>query len=119
MELLRVQNVVKDYGHVAVLEDVSFKVTSGQKLGLVGPNGSGKTSILRMLVEEEQVSGGAIVRAPGLKLGYVPQLVQHNEQNTVIDTVLQEHSEWERRLRDAEGRLATAASGELSVVEQA
>ncbi|MCH7697422.1 MAG: ABC-F family ATP-binding cassette domain-containing protein [Chloroflexi bacterium] len=118
MELLRVQNVVKDYGHVAVLEDVSFKVTSGQKLGLVGPNGSGKTSILRMLVGEEPVSGGAIVRAPGLKLGYVPQLVEHNAQNRVIETVLREHGELERRLRDAERRLASAASGELSAVEQ-
>ena len=118
MELLRFQNVVKDYGHVAVLQDVSFKVTSGQKLGLVGPNGSGKTSILRMLVGEEPTSGGIIRRAPRLKVGYVPQRVEHDGRATVIDTVLREHDELERALRGAEERLASASSSELSFAEQ-
>ena len=119
MELVRFQNVVKDYGHVAVLEDVSFKVSSGQKVGLVGPNGSGKTSILRMLVGEEPTSGGVIARAPGLKVGYVPQRVEHDGRATVIGTVLREHDELERTLRGAEERFASAASDELPVAERA
>ena len=118
MELVRFQSVVKDYGHVAVLEDVSFKVTSGQKVGLVGPNGSGKTSILRMLVGEEPTSGGVIRRAPGLKVGYVPQIVEHDGRATVIGTVLREHDDLERALRGAEERLASAASDELPVAER-
>lgn len=119
MELVRLQNVVKDFGHVAVLKDVSFKVTFGAKIGLVGLNGSGKTSILRLLVGEDSVSGGTIVRAPGLKLGYVPQRVEHDTQTTVIETVLREHRELERMLRDAEARLASAGSAELESSEQA
>ena len=119
MELVRFQSVVKDYGHVAVLEDVSFKVTSGQKVGLVGPNGSGKTSILRMLVGEEPTSGGVIRRAPGLKVGYVPQIVEHDGRATVIGTVLREHDDLERALRGAEERLASAASDELTLAERA
>ncbi len=119
MELVRFQNVAKDYGHVAVLEDVSFKLMAGQKVGLVGPNGSGKTSILRMLVGEEPTSSGIIRYAPGLKVGYVPQLVEHDGRATVIGTVLREHEELERALRGAERRLASAASDELHVAERA
>ena len=119
MELVRLQNVVKDFGHVAVLKDVSFKVTFGAKIGLVGLNGSGKTSILRLLVGEDSVSGGTIVRAPGLNIGYVPQRVEHDAQKTVIETVLREHREMERKLRDAEARLASAGGAELDSSEQA
>jgi ATP-binding cassette subfamily F protein 3 len=119
MELVRMQNVVKDYGHVAVLEDVSFKVTAGSKIGLVGPNGAGKTSILRMLVGEEPISAGTIIPVPGLNIGYVPQIVEHDESKTVIETVLREHAEVEQRLRDAEARLASASSSDLTSAEEA
>jgi ATP-binding cassette subfamily F protein 3 len=113
MELVRFQQVKKDYGHIEVLHDVSFKVTSGRKLGLIGPNGSGKTSILRMLVGEEPPSGGVIVAAQGVRIGYVPQHVEHPPDATVLDTALGDHLGLERSLREHEEALAAASSNGL------
>ena len=119
MELVRFQNVSKEYGHRLVLEDVSFQVMAERKVGLVGPNGAGKTSILRMLLGEEPASGGVIVKAPNLRLAYVPQRVEYAGDQTVLGTILAEHGELESRLREAEQRLATAASAEVQAAEQA
>jgi ATP-binding cassette subfamily F protein 3 len=119
MELLRFQNVSKDYGHVNVLEDVSFKLTAGENVGMVGPNGAGKTSILRLIVGEEAKSGGVITSATGLKVAYVPQRVQHDDGATVIDTVLREHNELERALREAEAAFASASADDVKAAEAA
>ena len=114
MELVRFQNVRKDFGPHVVLTDVSFKVQSGEKIGVIGPNGTGKTSILRLLTGEEPPSGGVIVRAPGLRLGYVPQHVDYDGDTTVLDCVLEEHAALERQLREATERLASAGQADVA-----
>jgi len=119
MELVRFRNVRKEFGHVDVLEDVSFKISAGDKVGLVGPNGAGKTSILRLLVGEEAPSGGTITSAAGLKIGYVPQIVEHDDGATVIGTVLREHDDLERALRTQEERFASATGDEVAAAEAA
>jgi ATP-binding cassette subfamily F protein 3 len=113
MELIRFQSVRKDYGHRPVLEDVSFRITSGQKAGVIGANGAGKTTIVRILMGEEEPSGGAISRAPSLRIGYVPQFVEFDEGQTVLATLLREHDAALAELRLAEHLLADAAADEL------
>ena len=108
MDLVRYQNVSKDYGAVTVLTDVTFLVTSGKKLGLIGPNGAGKTSILRLLTGDEALTSGSIAKAHGLRVGYVPQHVEFDEGQTVFESVVAEHSRVEERLREQEHRLAEA-----------
>ena len=61
------------YGRRAVLSDLSFTIDEGDFLGLVGPNGSGKTTIVRALLGSLRPLSGAVIRAPGLRFGYVPQ----------------------------------------------
>ena len=114
MDLVRLQNVSKDYGHISVLTGVSCLITSGLKLGLIGPNGAGKTSILRLITGEEEASGGAVVKLRGLRLGYVPQHVEYGEGETVLENVLAGHAEMEGRLREQEQRLATADAGDVA-----
>ena len=57
MLLVSFQNVNKRYITETVLEDVSFQISTGQKLGLIGPNGSGKTTILRILLGDRKSVG--------------------------------------------------------------
>ncbi|HEY8173485.1 MAG TPA: ABC-F family ATP-binding cassette domain-containing protein [Dehalococcoidia bacterium] len=118
MELLRFANVRKDYGHREVLHDVSFRIGESDKLGLIGPNGAGKTSILRLLTGEEPQNsgpnGGVITRSPGLRIGYVPQLVVHDDALTVREAVLVEHTAAASTMHSAAETLAAATSSDVA-----
>jgi zinc transport system ATP-binding protein len=63
---------VKLGGH-RVLEEVDLVLHRGEIVTLVGPNGSGKTTLLRLLIGAERPTEGTVTRAPGLRIGYVPQ----------------------------------------------
>ena len=64
MPIASLQNVTTHYGAQPVLRGVSFEINHGQKLGLIGPNGSGKTTILRVLLGREPVTGGSAYMDP-------------------------------------------------------
>jgi len=114
MELIRFQNVQRDYGHREVLSDVSFRINAGDKIGLIGPNGAGKTSIVRILIGQEHAGGGAITRAPALRVGYVPQHVDHDDNETVLDSVLGGNALALASFRAREDELARAPSAEIA-----
>jgi polar amino acid transport system ATP-binding protein len=60
MEVIKVENVQKQFGTIEVLKDISFSVHKGEVLGIIGPSGSGKSTLLRCITQLEQVSGGSI-----------------------------------------------------------
>ena len=66
------------YGKHVVLRDLSFEIREGDYLGLVGPNGSGKTTVLRALLGIHAPLSGSVRRVPGVRFGYVPQRDQLN-----------------------------------------
>jgi ATP-binding cassette subfamily F protein 3 len=72
--MLTVHSLSKSYGIDTIFQDVTFNLNSGERLGLVGPNGCGKTTLLRILAGVERAdSGGFHFNPPGLRLGYLPQ----------------------------------------------
>jgi zinc transport system ATP-binding protein len=73
MTLLTVEDLSVRYGATEVLRDVSLTMERGEIVTIVGPNGSGKTSLLRAIVGAVPAAKGRIVRKPGLVIGYVPQ----------------------------------------------
>ncbi|AZQ66065.1 metal ABC transporter ATP-binding protein [Silicimonas algicola] len=73
MSLLDVRDLSVRYGSHEALHDVSLSIDAGEIVTIVGPNGSGKTSLLRAIVGAVPISAGRIKRASGLILGYVPQ----------------------------------------------
>ena len=73
MSLITVSNLTKSYGHRDIFAGLSFGVEKGARLGIVGPNGVGKTTLLRILAGEDEASSGSMHRARGLRLGYLPQ----------------------------------------------
>jgi len=72
-ELVRFEQVTLGYGRRPVLSDLTFTIPQGDFLGIVGPNGSGKTTIIRAMLGTLAPLSGIITRAPGLRFGYVPQ----------------------------------------------
>ena len=78
------------YGRRVVLTDISFDIPEGDFLGLVGPNGSGKTTIVRTLLGTLEPLGGTVTRDPELRFGYVPQRdqVDYSFPLKVLDVVM-------------------------------
>ena len=73
MSILTVSNLTKSFGHRDIFTGLSFGIEKGARLGIVGSNGVGKTSLLRILAGEDEASSGSIHTARGVRLGYLPQ----------------------------------------------
>ena len=113
MELLRFQNVRKDIGHRTILSDVTFRINAGEKVGMIGANGAGKTTILRLITGDDPPTAGAITRASGTRIGYVPQHLEFDGAPRVLDVVLAAQSAAAEKLRRAEDALAAASPDRL------
>ncbi len=73
MTLLSATDLAKSYGPNDIFSGISLSIARGARVGLVGPNGVGKTTLLRVLIGQEEPSGGEVQRARGLRTGYLPQ----------------------------------------------
>ena len=71
--LIEAQGLGMRFGGQRVLADVTLTLRAGEIVTVVGPNGSGKSTLLRLLIGAERPDAGRVVRAPGLRIGYVPQ----------------------------------------------
>ena len=73
MSLVRIQNVTKSYDSKPVLREIYFRLSAGDRLGLIGKNGTGKTTLLRMILNEETPDQGIVEINPGIRIGYFSQ----------------------------------------------
>lgn len=82
---LSASHITKHYGSHLVLDEVSVTVGPGDRIGVVGPNGGGKSTLLRILAGLEAPDSGTLVRAPsGLAAGYLPQEFDAHSSETVM-----------------------------------
>src|SRR6266700_6641115 len=81
-------NVNKQYGKQLVFVDASFQLNPSEKVGLVGPNGSGKTTVFRMIVGEEQADDGEVSVPKKLTIGYFRQDVEEMSGRSVLDEAI-------------------------------
>ena len=86
--LFRLSEVEKSFGAQDVLRGASLQVNPGEHVGLVGRNGAGKTTIFRLVTQEETPDSGEVVRARGLKLGLLAQHVHFEAGSTVHESAL-------------------------------
>jgi ATP-binding cassette subfamily F protein 3 len=100
MTLIGLRSVDKFYGGRAVLRGLDLNVNAGARIGLVGTNGAGKSTVLRILAGTEEVDGGEVVRRRGLHVASLPQYVEGDER-TPMDVVRAARPE----IRDLQGEL--------------
>lgn len=88
MNILNMEHVSKLYGEKWVLKDVSVGIQEGEKIGIIGINGTGKTTLLRIIAGAEEPDEGQVVRQNGAKLAYLTQVHEFPEEQTVLSYVV-------------------------------
>ena len=73
MNIINIEHISKIFGEKVIYEDASFGVQQGDRIGIVGINGTGKSTLLRMIAGDEVPDEGQIIRQNGLKIAWVPQ----------------------------------------------
>ncbi len=106
MPLLTASGLTVSFGELEIFSDISLQVPERARIGMVGPNGGGKTSLLRVLVEETEATSGNVHRSGGLRIGYVPQTTGALSGGTITDEILLAFS----GLIDLEDSLASSAT---------
>lgn len=95
MAILSCSGIHLSFGARVVLEDVSFSLEPGDRVGLIGSNGRGKTTLLRILAGQQKPDSGEVVLAAGARMGYLPQEIRVESDHTLLDFV--HHAAGDRR----------------------
>src|SRR5882672_8876181 len=85
--MLSANELILAYGHQRLLDGVMLTIGPGEKVGLVGRNGCGKTSLLKILAGEQNADQGEISRRRGLRIGYLPQEFELESGKSVRDNI--------------------------------
>ena len=97
--MLQVQNLHKTYGVATILDGVSFVLNDGERLGLIGPNGGGKSTLLRCLAGQEHPDRGTITLKPtNAVIGYLPQDFGAGEKRSIANVVAPLAADWQARI---------------------
>ncbi|MFE1745688.1 ABC-F family ATP-binding cassette domain-containing protein [Coleofasciculus sp. H7-2] len=102
MSIFTLQSVKKDFGIKEILKDASFSLDAADKVGLIGTNGSGKSTLLKMIAGLEPIDGGQLLVNSGVRIVYLPQQPDLDENLTVLEQVFADSGEQMSLVREYE-----------------
>ncbi|MGI6608858.1 MAG: ABC-F family ATP-binding cassette domain-containing protein [Erysipelotrichaceae bacterium] len=114
--LLKIKNGSKDFGGEILFEDIDFEIKSNEKVAVIGRNGCGKTTLLKILNREYELDKGQLIIDSNISIGYLSQQAFDNEELTVkeaFDEVYRHILDIEQQLKKVAKRLETEYSEEL------
>lgn len=121
MALLSVHNLGKQFGERTLFEGLTFDVNERDKIGLVGDNGCGKTTLFRMLTGESGIDIGEVVRGKGTRLGYMEQHACTRVERTLweeVESIFEPVMAVERALSEATALLSGERQGDGALIER-
>ena len=87
MNLMTLENISKSYSEKTLLKDISLGINEGEKIGLIGVNGTGKSTLLKIIAGAEEAESGTITKANKVRVEYLPQNPEYDEEATVLEQV--------------------------------
>jgi ATPase subunit of ABC transporter with duplicated ATPase domains len=87
MSLIRFYNLSKQFDSGLVFREVFFRLERGDRIGLIGKNGVGKTTALKLILGQEEPSGGTVETEAGVRIGYFSQFSQLSGKDTVLEVL--------------------------------
>ena len=100
MNLLSAEGITKSYSEKKLFNNINLGINDGDKIGLIGINGTGKSTLLKVIAGVEEVDEGRIIRSNVLQIEYLSQNPAFDEDNTVIQQVFKGNSPVMRLLRE-------------------
>ena len=86
--MISINSLTVAYGGFTLLNDINFHISESDKIGLVGKNGAGKSTILKLICGYQTPTAGRVAVPSGIKIGYLPQIMEHHRGRTVIDEAM-------------------------------
>ena len=120
MNGMTIENVTKTFGEKKIFDNIIFGIDFGDKVGLIGINGAGKATLLKLVAGEDTPDSGQIIKMNGLRIGYLPQTPDFDPEDTVLGQVFNCDSpimslikQYEQAVRDVENGGGEAAEKAL------
>ena len=108
--MISIEDVTVAYGGFVLLDKIGFHISESDKIGLVGKNGAGKSTILKLICGEQNPTSGRIDRPRELSIGYLPQIMEHHRGRTVLEeamTAFESTAQIEQEIADITRSLET------------
>lgn len=86
--MISINNLTVAYGGFTLLDEINFHISENDKIGLVGKNGAGKSTILKLICGLQTPTSGKVAVPNGVKIGYLPQIMEHHKGKSVIDEAM-------------------------------
>lgn len=104
MILLSAEKITKSYSERKLLQDITLYLREGDKVGLIGINGTGKSTLLQIIAELEVPDSGTISKAAGVRIGYLPQNPIYDEELTILEQVFKGTSKEIMEMKEYEAK---------------
>lgn len=111
---LQIDNLTKSYGERILFEDVSFGVSEGEKIGIIAKNGTGKSTLLRIIAGKESADSGEVVFRKGLRVGFLEQTPVFGTDDTALDACMSGDGEIPRVIAEYEKALLDGNADRLN-----
>ena len=94
MNILNIEHINKIYGDKIIFDDISCGIQQGEKIGIIGVNGTGKTTLLRVIAGEEEPDEGQVITQNGIRISWLPQTPEFPDHMTILDYVAE--GKWQK-----------------------
>ena len=126
MSLITIEHLTKSYTERLLFDDTAFSINEGEKVGLIGINGTGKSTLLKIVAGLEEPDDGSVVRRRNLYVRYLPQIPVFTAGDTVLDAIVRDNQDephfssreeidsLEKEVASLQAKIAASASSDIA-----